>query len=569
MKGFIGLVILIICFICRAVAARLADPELSLFEALKVGGFEYQDDTEPTASDSENITLGQRKNQLSRRLRLAKKAEGPSMENNAETSLDESSSSTRTKNGTRKSKQRVTSKQTKRTSPEIMTTRKRDPEMSSEILGDTDSKSIEELKDRLSPENHKRRREEQSALAAKYHPDFRHIIIPRGAGGLSFSESSQPRELDRVKDKNKSWVEDQLISNGFSDLRHGQKPRSSMPPPSISNVAIRSLNATAKSVGITLEQLALALSTSKNLMQILSGANSEECDEDTTKKQELALRLHEYETKTLYSRCMLLSGYGHEEASEGNQVQLRFALEAWQKEGKRLQELIRNSTDVICDEAPTGQYQNPVNTMHSIEAARLVSSHSNDHGGDSSQSTQTHLHRSISDSSGRHIHKLEGKCGHRAILHQPKGGTPHIDFVVGDKVECYGDVRPSPDAPNNHWPSQYRCDELDCTTADLCSKARAEDPQSSSGGDGIRSNKAKVLDLSSVDLTTPEWSLDFNDDVLMGLFRLGDKGSDKSSDQSRSSEPQLEPQLPEIVTDDSQSGDTKNSVSMTQDMFKI
>lgn len=62
----------------RAVAIRLADPDMSLLDALVAGGFEF-----PSLSnflkegsrmiyDSDNILLGQRKNQLNRRLRLAK-----------------------------------------------------------------------------------------------------------------------------------------------------------------------------------------------------------------------------------------------------------------------------------------------------------------------------------------------------------------------------------------------------------------------------------------------------------------------------------------------------------------
>ena len=57
----------------RAVAARLASPEISLFEALRIGGFEYPADEDASVVDIEKVTLGQRKNQLSRRLRLAKK----------------------------------------------------------------------------------------------------------------------------------------------------------------------------------------------------------------------------------------------------------------------------------------------------------------------------------------------------------------------------------------------------------------------------------------------------------------------------------------------------------------
>lgn len=63
----------------KAVAARLASPEMSLLDALIAGGFEFPDGTEGAGKsdrnvyDSENVLLCQRKNQLSRRLRLARK----------------------------------------------------------------------------------------------------------------------------------------------------------------------------------------------------------------------------------------------------------------------------------------------------------------------------------------------------------------------------------------------------------------------------------------------------------------------------------------------------------------
>mmetsp|Transcript_29672 Transcript_29672/g.45382 ORF Transcript_29672/g.45382 Transcript_29672/m.45382 type:complete len:377 (+) Transcript_29672:102-1232(+) len=63
----------------RAVAARLMNPELSLLESLIEGGFSFPDGTEGSGKsdrniyDSDRVLLCQRKNQLSRRLRLAKK----------------------------------------------------------------------------------------------------------------------------------------------------------------------------------------------------------------------------------------------------------------------------------------------------------------------------------------------------------------------------------------------------------------------------------------------------------------------------------------------------------------
>lgn len=62
----------------RAVAARLASPDLPLLDALRQGGFEFpaaNGEHDSTLVDADGVTLGQRKNQLSRRLRLAKKDE--------------------------------------------------------------------------------------------------------------------------------------------------------------------------------------------------------------------------------------------------------------------------------------------------------------------------------------------------------------------------------------------------------------------------------------------------------------------------------------------------------------
>jgi hypothetical protein len=58
----------------NAVAARTANPEITLLEALRAGGFDFPKEggDDSTLVDSDNVTLGQRKNQLSRRLRFSK-----------------------------------------------------------------------------------------------------------------------------------------------------------------------------------------------------------------------------------------------------------------------------------------------------------------------------------------------------------------------------------------------------------------------------------------------------------------------------------------------------------------
>ena len=64
----------------KAVKARLENPELSLLDALRIGGFEFPVDCskidDASIHDSEGVTLGQRKNQLSRRCRLARQGRG-------------------------------------------------------------------------------------------------------------------------------------------------------------------------------------------------------------------------------------------------------------------------------------------------------------------------------------------------------------------------------------------------------------------------------------------------------------------------------------------------------------
>ena len=58
-----------------AVAAKLKDPDLPLFHALRIGGFRFPCNEDASTLDNTGITLGQRKNQLARRLRAIRKRE--------------------------------------------------------------------------------------------------------------------------------------------------------------------------------------------------------------------------------------------------------------------------------------------------------------------------------------------------------------------------------------------------------------------------------------------------------------------------------------------------------------
>lgn len=56
----------------RAVAAKLDNPHMSLYDALVTGGFNYPRNVDAATMDNDRVTLGQRKNQLNRRLRMAR-----------------------------------------------------------------------------------------------------------------------------------------------------------------------------------------------------------------------------------------------------------------------------------------------------------------------------------------------------------------------------------------------------------------------------------------------------------------------------------------------------------------
>lgn len=58
----------------------------------------------------------------------------------------------------------------------------------------------------------------------------------------------------------------------------------------------------------------------------------------------------------------------------------------------------------------------------------------------------------------QHKHRLEGKCGHRAIIHKPSDGNAHIDFVVDGQIECYEHCKPRMDDTTAFWLSK-RCDQ--------------------------------------------------------------------------------------------------------------
>lgn len=98
--------------------------------------------------------------------------------------------------------------------------------------------------------------------------------------------------------------------------------------------AIESLTLTAQSVGLSIEQLAAALSSSPNLKALSADTGN------VASQRELALSLYRTESLALYRRCMLLAGFESDAIEEQAPEYLQFAFRAWQEEGRRLQDLM-------------------------------------------------------------------------------------------------------------------------------------------------------------------------------------------------------------------------------------
>lgn len=129
----------------------------------------------------------------------------------------------------------------------------------------------------------------------------------------------------------------------------------------------------------------------------------------------------------------------------------------------------------------------------------------------------------------RHMHR-RGKCGHKAILHRPPGKPAHIDFVVGDMIECFEGIKPvGPSGEGAMWPSGFLCEEIgspeDPVPQDVVCGSSLNDSDSEKAKP--RHRHPRQLLMSDNDFLGPDGSDDFflphgDDDVLLGLLKLCD-----------------------------------------------
>lgn len=355
----------------KAVAARLADPFLSPFEALKIGGFDYpSDNEEPTALDSDKVTLGQRKNQLSRRLRLAKK-------------------------------------------------------QGEEPPSGSSSSSSSKVHD-----HHDHEKDDQSTPS---------VVSEEEGAAASTSCSHSHKHSHHHK-------------HASSPTKRKDDTDTSTTTESSSSAAMASLMASARATGMTLDQLAEAVAANRTF---LSTSQSSLSSTKTTipKHEKTALKLHQIESKALYDKSLVLAGADvDKDYAPNSQAHLAFCYHAWQVEGKRLRTIMEENHHANNDHH---EYQ-------SSSKKKRGHGNQNHHHKKASSSTPLSKHHHHHHTKGLHIHRLDGQCGHKAIIHHPKDGVPHIDFIVGDVVECYHGVNPAPENRVIQWQSKYTCGEMDC-----------------------------------------------------------------------------------------------------------
>ena len=269
--------------------------------------------------------------------------------------------------------------------------------------------------------------------------------------------------------------------------------------------------------GMTLGQLSNTLTKTPQLSQVLSTPVS------PSAKLARCVRLFEIESLALLKRSMLLAGFQSEDTSEESEKHILVASLIHQGERQRLETM-----------------------MNSKVSAKKVPMHKSSLKSTDASATGLRKYRSALKSSGPvsstvkasrpeptkrrrrpHMHR-RGKCGHKAILHRPPGKPAHIDFIVGNVIECYEGIKPvGPCGEGAMWPSAFSCEEIACPEdsvthtkvcgSDLC---EADNREAMPGH-----RRPRQLSLSDIDFLGSEENTDFflphgDDDVLLGLLKL-------------------------------------------------
>lgn len=359
---------------------------------------------------------------------------------------------------------------------------------------------------------------------AKFHPDFAPLFVPpvssvRNGGTAEPPAALAPSNMGAAVPMNLPMQNLNMAMGGMG-MGMGMGLAGPMGQTRPSSVAISSLTHSAQAVGLTLEQLAMTLASDTTSLAKVLAENA--ADDAQSKKMDLAMRLFEVDLKTLYSKAMLMGGFDPRDCQSGAPLHLEFSRKVWRKEALRLKSMAATaghpsefSLDELDKTAAAGV---SAVTLESVNKG-TVEEHGHSHEHEHSHADNGDPKPGPMGCDRNHVHRIDGQCGHKAIIHKPKNGNAHIDFVVGDKVECYHGIDPVGNNMDAAWPSRYKCKDAgehgSCGTNNCKEMPDINIPQ--------------VIELSDIDLHDPEWNYDVNGSIdggVAGLFRLGGRSDE-------------------------------------------
>lgn len=621
----------------KALRARLDNPKISLLDALTQGGFEFEW-KDGISYDKDNVQLGQRKNQLSRRLRLHRqnhKSKDPPLP------LKEESATTTTSNSYNAISD---GKSPPQSSPGSTSSKRKRDDGNNTLPSTTGSpsppKSINsgatnELTAVTSTIPNLLQHQSQSGQGF-HQPQSQSLLKQDQVGGT-------PGELLQYNDQH-LLLSSYFSNNASSSSAMGTAGTGTTGLGGTSNPSNNTSSISKGDFYQYQESLngntgGLTSNTSGSMPGILTMNNDMNSSSQSTitgsihqdeklEKLHQALNLFRFDSSALMKRCMLTAGFSHQETEECDEMYLLFGDVALENEKKRLDRIRfrmnrrplpgqpqvhchhRQTDSLLANTAPnvgctitnTSSFQPETrtktndlsvqNSMNGQQQARGMfhlagddtnsRSKTNDmrvqnsmNGQPSQESNQiyydntsnkassqipqkttcnhdhnhNHSHarsRSRSQSMDKrvvcnnpHLHRLEGKCGHKAVIHRPADGSAHIDFVVDGKVECYEDCQPMMDS-SIFWLSKFKCDKKHENgskqgDSDSVQNCLQNIPDILPNPNAV----PKILDIDEIDFESEEWRemrdiLDNNDSnngldplmdeqVLGSLFKLGER----------------------------------------------
>ncbi len=570
----------------RALKARIDNPKLSLLDALKQGGFEFHWNG-GTSYDSDNVQLGQRKNQLSRRLRLYK-------QNQNQNKVEELEKRVNLCSGGGGGDSAKSSQQNQQGSPNHDSRKRKVPDNND--INDNDTYHLNHP-----PTSFHHFNRNNMTNSKNNYAEIMQMMMSKVAGTQPQC-TFQPNNVDQSSFHYQNRHDFYNATKEAHGSANQQQLNPSMPPLSnatMNNIAgvgaVESGNGSTAVPSVTLSSTDLFDFQQKINAVLMNHSNISNTvvpqpSSDKVQKLYDALNQYRFDSSALMKRCMLSAGFTHQETEECDEMYLLFGELAVQDEMKRIgrirsrmnggnhhhnhhqhrhqqqpvmtpppsatttmgsgesftmESMLEYMKRATSDTSTTTTTNIASNNVNAVLAKHLSGSNgnSNDRNSCSSSSNncssaggnnidasksdvgaqrsshhhhhhhhhqhQHQQHQPFSDSKNnhdcdhmhtksisqdhssalshsdhinntqegaanketggpcvnQHVHRLEGRCGHRAIIHKPADGNPHIDFVVDGKIECYKDCQPMMSDSNStaFWFSKLKCDKNHCS----------------------------------------------------------------------------------------------------------